>query len=114
MSASMWPWFTTALLKSRRDRQSLQEKGYVFTSDTDTEVVAHLIHSLYQGDLLALQGALGQLRGAYALAVTCLQEPGRVVEHVKVALVVGVGMGGTFWARSPRAIARYRPICISG
>ena len=87
-------------------RQSLQAKGYVFSSDTDTEVVAHLIHSLYQGDLLAsLQAALGQLRGAYALAVTCLQEPGRVVGARKGSpLVVGVGMGEHFLGSDPLAL----------
>lgn len=87
-------------------RQSLQAQGYVFTSDTDTEVVAHLIHSLYQGDLLAsLQAALGQLRGAYALAVTCLQEPGRVVGARKGSpLVVGVGMGEHFLGSDPLAL----------
>ena len=87
-------------------RQSLQAQGYAFTSDTDTEVVAHLIHSLYQGDLLAsLQAALGQLRGAYALAVTCLQEPGRVVGARKGSpLVVGVGMGEHFLGSDPLAL----------
>ena len=87
-------------------RQSLKAQGYVFTSDTDTEVVAHLIHSLYQGDLLAsLQAALGQLRGAYALAVTCLQEPGRVVGARKGSpLVVGVGMGEHFLGSDPLAL----------
>lgn len=87
-------------------RQSLKAKGYVFTSDTDTEVIAHLIHSLYQGNLLAsLQVALGQLRGAYALAVTCLQEPGRVVGARKGSpLVVGVGMGEHFLGSDPLAL----------
>ena len=87
-------------------RQSLQAQGYVFSSDTDTEVVAHLIHSLYQGDLLAsLQAALRQLRGAYALAVTCLQEPGRVVGARKGSpLVVGVGMGEHFLGSDPLAL----------
>ena len=87
-------------------RQSLKAQGYVFTSDTDTEVVAHLIHSLYQGDLLASsQAALGQLRGAYALAVTCLQEPGRVVGARKGSpLVVGVGMGEHFLGSDPLAL----------
>ena len=87
-------------------RQSLQAQGYIFTSDTDTEVVAHLIHSLYQGDLLvSLQAALAQLRGAYALAVTCLQEPGRVVGARKGSpLVVGVGMGEHFLGSDPLAL----------
>ena len=54
--------------------------GYVFMSQTDTEVVAHLIHSHYAGDLMqAFEAALGELKGAYALAVICDQEPGRLV-----------------------------------
>ena len=61
-------------------RESLKLKGYVFESQTDTEVIAHLIHSLYQGDLYqALQNALHQLKGAYALAVICNLEPKRLV-----------------------------------
>ncbi len=61
-------------------REELKQKGYVFESQTDTEVVAHLIHSLYQGDLYqAFQNALHQLKGAYALAVMCNLEPGRLV-----------------------------------
>ena len=51
-------------------RTELQARGYVFDSQTDTEVIAHLIHHLYDGDLLdAVQHALPRLRGAYAIAV---------------------------------------------
>lgn len=61
-------------------RDSLKLKGYVFESQTDTEVIAHLIHSLYEGDLYrAFQNALHQLKGAYALAVICNLEPKRLV-----------------------------------
>ena len=61
-------------------RESLKRQGYVFESQTDTEVIAHLIHSLYQGDLYqALKNALHQLKGAYALAVICNLEPMRLV-----------------------------------
>ncbi len=87
-------------------RQSLNAQGYAFSSDTDTEVVAHLIHSLYQGDLhAALRQALTQLRGAYALAITCTAEPGRVVGARKGSpLVVGVGMGEHFLGSDPLAL----------
>ena len=58
----------------------LVKGGYVFMSQTDTEVVAHLIHSHYAGDLMqAFEAALSELKGAYALAVICDQEPGRLV-----------------------------------
>ncbi len=61
-------------------RDDLKIKGYVFESQTDTEVIAHLIHSLYQGDLYqAFHQALRQLKGAYALAVICNLEPDRLV-----------------------------------
>jgi glucosamine--fructose-6-phosphate aminotransferase (isomerizing) len=61
-------------------RAELQQRGYVFASQTDTEVIAHLVHHLYDGDLLdAVQRALPRLRGAYAIAVFCRDEPHRVV-----------------------------------
>jgi glucosamine--fructose-6-phosphate aminotransferase (isomerizing) len=77
-------------------RESLQAKGYVFESQTDTEVIAHLIDSLYDGDLFAaLQGAVPQLHGAYALAVFHRDEPHRVVgARAGSPLVLGVGMLG--------------------
>src|SRR5690625_7785230 len=58
----------------------LVAQGYVFESQTDTEAVAHLIHFLYEGDILAaVQAACQRLQGAYALAVVCDQEPGRLI-----------------------------------
>jgi glucosamine--fructose-6-phosphate aminotransferase (isomerizing) len=74
-------------------RAELKLKGYVFASQTDTEVIAHLVHSLYDGDLLeAVQRALPRLRGAYAIAVFCRDEPHRVVGAREGSpLVVGVG-----------------------
>ncbi|MCI0364733.1 MAG: glutamine--fructose-6-phosphate aminotransferase, partial [Phycisphaerales bacterium] len=54
----------------------LEEKGHKFTSETDTEVLAHLIGELYDGDLeTAVQGALREVTGAYAIAVICQEEP---------------------------------------
>jgi glucosamine--fructose-6-phosphate aminotransferase (isomerizing) len=76
-------------------RAELKQRGYVFASQTDTEVIAHLVHSLYDGDLLeAVQRALPRLRGAYAIAVFCRDEPHRVVgaRHGS-PLVVGLGVG---------------------
>ncbi|QGG79126.1 glutamine--fructose-6-phosphate transaminase (isomerizing) [Litorivicinus lipolyticus] len=79
-------------------RADLIARGYRFDSDTDTEVVAHLVHSLYQGSLLAaVQAAVKTLRGAYALAVTCVDEPDLVVGARKGSpLVIGVGIGEHF------------------
>ena len=74
-------------------RAQLEARGYVFASQTDTEVVVHLVDSLYQGDLLAaVQGALLQLRGSYALAVMAQGEPHRIVgARAGSPLVLGVG-----------------------
>src|SRR5689334_6415635 len=74
-------------------RTALRAKDYAFASQTDTEVIAHLIDSLYEGDLLeAVQRAVPRLRGAYAIAVFCRDEPQRVVgaRHGS-PLVLGVG-----------------------
>ncbi len=74
-------------------RAELQGRGYVFTSQTDTEVIAHLIDHLYSGDLFdALKQAVQRLKGAYALAVFCRDEPHRVVGAREGSpLVLGVG-----------------------
>ncbi|MFX7772418.1 glutamine--fructose-6-phosphate aminotransferase, partial [Acinetobacter baumannii] len=80
----------------------LKARGYVFASQTDTEVIAHLIDHLYSGDLLdAVQQALPRLKGAYAVAVFCRDEPHRVVaarEGSPLVLGVGEGEGENFVA----------------
>lgn len=87
-------------------RDQLNAQGYQCTSDTDTEVVAHLIHSLYAGDLhLALTQALEQLRGAYALAVMHQGHPDTVVGARKGSpLVLGVGIHEHFLGSDPLAL----------
>ena len=74
-------------------RAALQAKGYVFDSQTDTEVIVHLVESLYDGDLFeALKSAVGQLHGAYAIAAFCKDEPHRVVgARAGSPLILGVG-----------------------
>ena len=74
-------------------RAALQAKGYVFDSQTDTEVIVHLVESLYNGDLFeALKNAVGQLHGAYAIAAFCKDEPHRVVgARAGSPLILGVG-----------------------
>jgi len=76
-------------------RAELRGRGYVFQSQTDTEVIAHLVHHLYDGDLFdAVQRALPRLRGAYAIAVFCRDEPHRVVGAREGSpLVLGIGTG---------------------
>lgn len=88
-------------------RAELQARGYVFDSQTDTEVIAHLIHHLYDGDLLdAVQRALPRLRGAYAIAVFCRDEPQRVIGAREGSpLVLGRGDGENFIASDAMALA---------
>ena len=76
-------------------RAELVARGYVFSSQTDTEVIAHLVDHLYDGDLFdAVQRAIVRLRGAYAIAVFCRDEPNRVIGAREGSpLVVGVGAG---------------------
>lgn len=76
-------------------RIELKAKGYAFDSQTDTEVIAHLIDHLYEGDLLdAVQRAIVQLRGAFAIAVFCRDEPHRVIGAREGSpLVLGLGAG---------------------
>ncbi len=76
-------------------RHALAARGYAFVSQTDTEVIAHLVDSLYDGDLLtAVQQASAQLQGAYAIAVVARDEPHRVVgARAGSPLVLGLGKG---------------------
>ncbi len=88
-------------------RASLQAKGYVFRSQTDTEVIAHLVDSCYNGDLLdAVKACVLQLHGAYAIAVMHVDEPMRMVgARAGSPLIVGVGQGETFLASDAMALA---------
>src|SRR5437773_7111674 len=88
-------------------RAGLKANGYVFEGQTDTEVVAHLVHSLYQGDLLkAVQSAVKRLSGAYGIAVVSKKEPGKVVgARFGSPLVVGVGEKECFLASDALALA---------
>jgi glutamine---fructose-6-phosphate transaminase (isomerizing) len=90
-------------------RAALTAKGYVFQSQTDTEVIAHLVDSLYDGDLFeAVKASVKQLRGAYAIAVFCKDEPQRLIgARAGSPLILGVGQGGQehFLASDAMALA---------
>ncbi|ALV05171.1 glutamine--fructose-6-phosphate transaminase (isomerizing) [Roseateles depolymerans] len=92
-------------------RAELKAHGYVFLSQTDTEVIAHLVDLLYQGDLLdAVQQAVARLKGAYAIAVFHRDEPHRVIGAREGSpLVLGVGRdehaGAFFLASDAMALA---------
>ncbi|REG60270.1 glutamine--fructose-6-phosphate transaminase [Paraburkholderia sp. BL6669N2] len=88
-------------------REMLRGKGYTFVSQTDTEVIAHLIHSMYRGDLFAaVRETVGQLHGAYAIAVLHKDQPHTVVGARQGSpLVVGLGQGENFLASDALALA---------
>jgi glucosamine--fructose-6-phosphate aminotransferase (isomerizing) len=81
-------------------RDELASRGARFVSDTDTEVLAHLVADEYDGDLLeAVRRAVGRAKGAYALVVTSSREPGRIVAVRMISpLVIGYGDGEMFLA----------------
>jgi glutamine---fructose-6-phosphate transaminase (isomerizing) len=87
-------------------RAELAARGYRFQGQTDTEVVAHLVHSLYDGDLQkAVQAAVKRLHGAYAIAVLSKKEPHHVVgARAGSPLVVGVGEREFFLASDALAL----------
>ncbi len=81
-------------------RKYLKQRGCVFVSQTDTEVVAHLLRTLYEGDMkTAIIKAMGMLEGSYALGILCDAEPNRLfcVRH-ESPLVVGAKDGEAFIA----------------
>lgn len=62
-------------------KEELIGKGYVFKSETDTEVVAHLLADLYDGDFLRAQSArlLSRISGSYSLVMLCADEPDKII-----------------------------------
>ena len=90
-------------------RAQLQSRGYVFRSQTDTEVIAHLVDSVYDGDLFeAVKAAVGHLHGAYAIAVFCKDEPHRLIgARAGSPLILGIGQEGQehFLASDAMALA---------
>ncbi|MET3130241.1 glucosamine--fructose-6-phosphate aminotransferase (isomerizing) [Oxalobacteraceae bacterium GrIS 1.11] len=88
-------------------RAELSALGYVFQSQTDTEVIAHLVEHMYNGDLFdTVQQAVKRLHGAYAIAVFCREEPHRVVAARQGSpLIVGLGQGENFVASDAMALA---------
>ncbi|CAL63306.1 Glucosamine--fructose-6-phosphate aminotransferase [isomerizing] (Hexosephosphate aminotransferase) (D-fructose-6-phosphate amidotransferase) (GFAT) (L-glutamine-D-fructose-6-phosphate amidotransferase) (Glucosamine-6-phosphate synthase) [Herminiimonas arsenicoxydans] len=88
-------------------RDELKALGYVFESQTDTEVIAHLVDHLYTGDLFeTVQLAAKRLTGAFAIAVFSRDEPHRVVGARRGSpLIVGIGNGENFVASDALALA---------
>jgi glucosamine--fructose-6-phosphate aminotransferase (isomerizing) len=88
-------------------RARLQQQGYRFVTQTDTEVIVHLIHAHYDGDLLpAVRKAVAEFRGAYAIAAISTREPGRIVgARAGSPLLVGVGEHDHYLASDASALA---------
>ena len=89
-------------------RAALRGQGYAFSSDTDTEVIAHLVHSKIKTGLTlfdAVQESLKQLAGAYAIAVIAADDPARlVVARMGAPLLLGIGEGENFAASDTSAL----------
>ncbi len=91
-------------------KEWLQEAGYdSFRSETDTEIIAHLIDYYYDGDLMdAVYKAVDRMEGAYAIAAICQSEPDKIVAVRKDSpLVVGLGQGENFLASDIPALLKY-------
>jgi len=90
-------------------KERLVAAGHTFTSETDSEVLAHLIEERYTGDLVeAVRDALHEVRGAYAIGVMHLDHPDRIVgARMNVPLIVGLGNGEGFLASDVPAILEH-------
>lgn len=90
-------------------REELQEKGYEFLSETDTEVIPHLIDHYYTGNLIeAIKKAIGKLEGAFAIVVMSKDEPEKLIAVRKDSpLIIGVGEGENFIASDIPAVINY-------
>lgn len=90
-------------------KEELTAKGHTFVSETDTEVISHLIADLYEGDILkAVQKAVKHMTGAFALGVLTEYEPDRLVAVRQASpLIIGIGEGENFIGSDIPAILEY-------
>jgi glucosamine--fructose-6-phosphate aminotransferase (isomerizing) len=90
-------------------RQRLKEKGHIFSSETDTEIIPHLIEEYYHGNLLeAVNSAINELEGSYAIAVISALSPHMIVAARKNSpLVIGIGKDEYFYASDIPAVVKY-------
>jgi len=87
-------------------RERLGEQGHVFASETDTEVLVHLVESNYTGDLAgAVRATLAEVTGAFSVAVVAADHPGLIIAAKRVSpLIVGRNDGATYLASDPTAL----------
>ena len=90
-------------------REELLRAGYHFESETDTEVIVHLIEMYYKGDVLkALIRTSNRLQGSYALGVICSEEPGKIYAVREASpLILGVGVGENYFASDVTALVNH-------
>ena len=90
-------------------REELTEDGYRFESETDTEVIVHLIERYYRGSVRdALIKTANRLRGSYALGVICREEPGKIYAVREASpLILGIGLGENFFASDVTALVNH-------
>lgn len=95
-------------------KEKLIEEGHIFLSQTDTEVVAHLIEKYYENDLeIAVRRALKDIKGAYALGIISKKEPEKIIGvRLGSPLIVGIGENGNFIASDIPAILNYTNLVI--
>jgi len=87
-------------------KQQLEKEGHKFVSETDTEVIAHLIEKLYKGNLEeAVRQCIGYLEGTYGLAIICRDDPGKIVAaRLSSPLLIGLGEDEYMIASDPAAV----------
>ena len=90
-------------------REELIRDGYRFESETDTEVIVHLIEMFYRGDVReALIKTTNRLRGSYALGVICSEEPGKIYAVREASpLILGIGLGENYFASDVTALVNH-------
>ena len=90
-------------------REELTANGYTFSSQTDTEVIVHLIEMYYHGDFKeAVMRATSRLTGSYALGVLCADCPGKIIAVREASpLILGIGVGENFFASDVTALVAY-------
>lgn len=90
-------------------RDELIENGYYFESDTDTEVIVHLLDWFYKGDLKkTVMKATSCLQGSYALGIICVDEPDTIyVVRESSPLIIGLGVGENYFASDVTALVSY-------
>ncbi|MEG6523339.1 glutamine--fructose-6-phosphate transaminase (isomerizing) [Desulfotomaculum sp. 1211_IL3151] len=94
-------------------REWLTSMGHIFKSETDTEVIPHLIEHFYKGDLLeAVHKTVAQLEGSYAIMTISKEQPGRIIAvRQDMPLVVGLGEGENLLASDIPALLKHTRNC---